>query len=187
MLLVVPGRLGYCFNILTVVVMLVIINLRKYIHVAIGIIKEAAFALRVMPLMLFYPIWPIALLFMLCMYFMFVAANIASIEQFGELAQAGGGMNSTNSTLAYGHEVPVGKSAGDLTIVGSLSLVNSSFARNYTVAHETKMKTIFAYVRAARVACFGSTCNSPCSSADVAALLLVLSGTTCSDFCGRSR
>ena len=70
--------LAYGFNTLAVVTLLVLVKLRRFIRVAIGMIKEASRALRQMPLMIVYPIWAVACIFALWFYFMYIAVSVCS-------------------------------------------------------------------------------------------------------------
>jgi len=134
--------LGYFMNILAVLVLAVIVNLRKFIKVAIGIIKEAAFALRCMPLMLVYPVWPISMLFLLVLYFMYVSMNLASIENVVAINAAASAANATAAQLGYGEAMPDAPVEG-AGYASSLALVAGG--RNTTTAPLAHLKLIFAY------------------------------------------
>lgn len=71
---------GWIFVGLLGVMVLVLVYLRSRIRLAIGMISEAGRAVREMPLMMFFPLVPVAMLLCLIVYWLWVAANLASID-----------------------------------------------------------------------------------------------------------
>jgi hypothetical protein len=130
--------MAYGFNVVTVLILGMIISLRKFIRVAIGMIKEASRALRQMPLMIVYPIWPVSMIFLLCAGFMVVAAHLASIEKLEPVHVDSAYANSTAGGLASGLEsfrqFTGGAENGTISsIVSSLSRFQGSLGRNFTI------------------------------------------------------
>jgi len=138
--------IGYGFNALWVCIALYLIHLRNYIRVAIGMIKEASRALRQMPLMIVYPLFPIAMIFVLCFYFMYIAAHLASIESFNDVhvdaqpmlnltASLGDGISAFSNLIGSG-----GENSTLGTMVSSLDQFRNSSGRNYTITPNQQLQ-----------------------------------------------
>jgi len=134
--------LAYFFNAVFLVVFLVLVKLRKFIRVAVGMIKEASRALRQMPLMIVYPVWAVGMIFLLWFYFMFVAAHIASIESLDDIP-VNGQVNATAGAMAAGLESLRAFTGGAQNgTVGSLtsSIYKYVGANNFTLTEATQIK-----------------------------------------------
>ena len=138
---------GYAFNALWVGLALYLIHLRNFIRVAIGMIKEASRALRQMPLMIAFPLFPVAAIFGLCLYFMYVAVHIASIESLSNVYVATDGVK--NVTAALGDKMAdfrqftgAGENSTISTLVSSLDKFRGNLGDNVTITPSQQMEAL---------------------------------------------
>jgi choline transporter-like protein 2/4/5 len=89
---------GFFFMALTIIVFSMVVWFRSRIELAVGILKEAGRALREMPLLNFFPVLPVLALLSLMIYWLVIAAYLASAHMDGNLSAAdftSDGMNAT--------------------------------------------------------------------------------------------
>ncbi|KAL7750812.1 hypothetical protein RI367_003769 [Sorochytrium milnesiophthora] len=82
--------------VLAVIILLMVIALRARISVAVQVLKEASRAVGAMPLIVFYPVFSLVCSALILLYYLAIAAYIASVPDGTSVAIAGNATASTN-------------------------------------------------------------------------------------------
>merc|ERR1711871_1310912 len=100
--------LTYVSLVLTIIMFIVILFMRKQIKVSIGIIREASNAIKRMPLLLVFPIIPFALTIAVVLYFLYVGAAIYSANdlQATDLADTASA-SMAEATTGFSYDVNI--------------------------------------------------------------------------------
>jgi solute carrier family 44 (choline transporter-like protein), member 2/4/5 len=109
---------------ISILVFLLIVAMRKRIKLAIAIMKEASNAVKTMPLIVLFPFTTVALVVVLCLYWIIIAAYIASAGE------------ESSSKLAADLDCDADASAGSNTSCPvDLTAFSSSTTMRYMLAY----------------------------------------------------
>jgi choline transporter-like protein 2/4/5 len=115
---------AYIMTAISILVFLLIVAMRKRIKLAIAIMKEASNAVKTMPLIVLFPFTTVALVVVLCLYWIIIAAYIASAGE------------ESSSKLAADLDCDADASAGSNTSCPvDLTAFSSSTTMRYMLAY----------------------------------------------------